>query len=221
MKKLGFAFCIIMLLGITSSIAFAGIVTNEYAFNVDGTVYDVPYGDPIPGNISLGTFPNLGDISLTINGQGDHFVLGFFDFDLFDQAPYFIDETGTANGTPDAKQSYEIGDPFGGIYTDFKVNLLTGTIPADPWDVSMAMGWNFSLNQDQTAEIIFHVSDAPPADPNMFYLLQTDAQTNDVVYLSSELDITTNPVGVPEPSMLVLMLLGVGVTLVAAFKKSA
>ena len=78
----------------------------------------------------------------------------------------------------------------------------------------MAMGWNFSLVQNQTALIKFLVATTAPASG--FYLRQTDPDSLDDagnsapvdIYLSSTIDFRSGGTGVPEPATLAL--LGIG-----------
>ena len=73
-------------------------------------------------------------------------------------------------------------------------------------DVSIAMGWNFSLNGNETAVLEYTVSTIAPTSG--FYLAQLDHNSPETgIYLQSRLNIT--PVGVPEPN--VLSLFGMGV----------
>ncbi|RMF83745.1 MAG: PEP-CTERM sorting domain-containing protein, partial [Nitrospinota bacterium] len=65
-----------------------------------------------------------------------------------------------------------------------------------PDDVSMALGWSFTLADGEFAIINFVVSTTSPGG---FYLSQTDPDSNFTLYFSSHLQV------VPEPGTLVLL----------------
>jgi len=83
-------------------------------------------------------------------------------------------------------------------------------------DVSMAMGWNFSLNGNETSVLEYTVSTVAPTSG--FFLAQLDRDAPGTgIYLQSRLDIT--PVGVPEPN--VLSLFGMGVISLCFLSRNA
>jgi hypothetical protein len=77
-------------------------------------------------------------------------------------------------------------------------------------DVSMALGWDFTLLVDEFAEATFHLTDSLPTSFSGFYLTQTDPDSQATLYFYSTLNIQQCPTGgcggsVPEPSMLGLL----------------
>jgi len=67
----------------------------------------------------------------------------------------------------------------------------------------MAMGWDFSLMDGESALLSFTLSESVPAG---FYLAHHDPVGT--LYLSGSLDITATPAPVPEPGTLVLFISG-------------
>ena len=100
---------------------------------------------------------------------------------------------------------------FGDIFDNFLVSNLdnTNNVPQGlEDDVSMALGWDFALNAGETATIQFNIQNT--AAPTGFFLSQTDPDSNETIWFSSTLDISS----VPEPSTIALLGLGlVGVGL--------
>jgi hypothetical protein len=72
-------------------------------------------------------------------------------------------------------------------------------------DVSLAMGWDFSLAIDETAVISLLLSDTD--NGGGFYLTHSDPDSGSEFYLSSSLSIRGGGV-VPEPS--IFLLFGIG-----------
>ena len=71
-------------------------------------------------------------------------------------------------------------------------------------DVSMAMGWDFSLDTGQEAIIGLTLSDIAPETG--FYLFHTDPDSSASIYLSGTLEINGPPV--PEPGTMLLLCIG-------------
>jgi len=229
MKKMGFVLCLMLLLGLSASIASATTLV-EYAFNLDGSVSDNPYGSSFPGNVNLSGFAGgFGDITITISGAGNHHVLSFFDYEIdadwysFDQAAI----AGTLSSSP-GTQSYEIGDPYyDNIYNNFENNGLANATSPFEGDVSMSIGYNFYLAANQSALVTYHLSESMMTTP--FYITQSSLLTDDPynitgkVYFGSALEIITNPKDnvVPEPSTLLLVFTGCGLAIIARFRKSS
>jgi len=158
----------------------------------------------------------LGSLSITITGAGVHFVGAFFDHEIDEAINGFSNETGSVSGSPAVGQAWEIDEPGyvnGDIFENFQSSALDNGIGTSvygdtsfPEDVSVAMGWNFSLNAGDTATIDFILSDL--VVPAGFYLTHADPDSSANIYFSGNLTVT--PGGeVPEPCT--MLLLGTGV----------
>jgi len=176
----GFAGCTLLLVAMVQG---AVVDLEEYAFNIDGTVSNPTWGDPIPAGVNTTLFDDitgLGTISAKITGVGSHYFAGFFDHDIDDVNPgnSFFNEYGWTSGTPGSGQSWEIDEPgyvFGDIYFNFEDSALDNenNVPdTAPEDVSMAMGWDFTLASDEIAVIQLSLSRDQPNSG--FYLAHTD-----------------------------------------------
>lgn len=186
----------------------------EYDLNIDGIVSSPTFGDPIPAGVDVSLFNDLtglGTITATITGLGSHTFDAFFDHDV--GAVTGLNEIGMATGVAAAGQSWEIDEPFSGdIFDNFLNSTLDNSVGLPiPEDLSMAMGWDFTLGLGETAEISLLLSDTLPVSG--FYLTQENivhGESNYDFYLSSTISITGGQPEetVPEPSM--LLLLGIG-----------
>ena len=126
----------------------------------------------------------------------------------------YFNETGAAHGVAAAGQSWEIDEPGfvnGDIFVNFQSSQLDNGIGTSiygnttfPDDVSLAMGWDFTLAAGETATISLMLSENMPGSG--FYLSQTDPDSNYTFYLSSALDVTP----VPLPAASILYVLGLG-----------
>lgn len=184
----------------------------EYAFNIDGAVTN----GAAPAGVNLASFSTatgLGTISATISGAGNHYFGAFFDHEIDEALNTYFNEFGATSGSAMAGLSWEIDEPgyfFGDIYDNFLVSALDNANGVPPSgledDVSMALGWNFSLNAGEQAILSFLLSETMPTGG--FYLSQTDHDSSASIYLSTALKIEGNIPGIPEPS--ILWLLGVG-----------
>lgn len=192
----------------------------DYGFNIDGTVSMPSLGDPVPAQVNLSGFDDiegLGSITATITGAGAHSFDAFFDHEIDEAINTFSNETGSATGTAAAGQSWEIDEPGwvdGDIFLNFEDSLLDNGIgtsifgnTAFPDDVSMAMGWDFTLAAGETALIDLVLTDVLPTGG--FFLTHTDPDSQYSVYLSSSLTIRG---GVPTPEPSILLLMGIGLT---------
>ena len=75
---------------------------------------------------------------------------------------------------------------------------------AFPDDVSMAIGWDFTLAAGQTATVSLVLSDS--IIPAGFFLSHTDPESGAGIDFSSSIEIVGGgAVGVPEPSTLLLL----------------
>ncbi len=197
----------------------------EWAINDDGVICDSladpPDCNSMPSNWGFSGFDfatGLGTLTATITGAGSHSVLLFLDIEIDEVANTFSNEVGGPGGTLATGQSWEVDEPgftFGDIYD----NLLNGTLDNavgtnDPEDVSVALGWAFTLGADEVATLTFEVGLAKPTD--RFYLVQYDPDSDVSIYFSSTEVI--RPIGVPEPAT--LMLLGTGLLLLGARVRS-
>jgi len=206
----------------------------ERAFKVDN-VFTAPT-DPLPSGISSAGFDfgtGLGTFRVSVAGSGAHYVAGFFDLEIVEINNSFFNESGAANGTPAAGQTWEIDEPGFGIpdgaggvqYTgDIFGNVQAGALDnrvffdainnqsfSDPDDVAMALAYAFTLAAGEQALIDFIISDMLPVAVPDFYLSQTDSDSDVTAYLYSTLTISAIPT--PEPGTLLLIslaLVGVG-----------
>lgn len=209
------------LLGLSSFSAQAALIDIfDYGFNIDGISSVPTLGDPIPAEVDtsgFSTITGLGNIDVTITGAGAHNVDAFFDHEIDEAINTFFNESGTATGTSAAGQSWEIDEPgflFGDIFDNFELSTLDNSngVPVGlEDDVSLAMGWDFSLATGETAAISFTLADMlPPITPG-FFLTHTDANSVANIYLWSSLTINyvpPDPDPIPEPSIVTLFGLG-------------
>ena len=214
-----FILVFVFLIFSASSGSAAIIELFDWAFNIDGTPYESSMGDPLPAGLDDSLFDwdtGLGTLTLTFTpgAAGDYYVIAFFDHQIDEATNTFFNEYGAANNPPSsAGQSWEIDEP-GFLFGDIYDNLLAGTldntnaIPAGSEDdVSMAIGWDFSLSAKEFAVVDFLLSDTPP--PSGFHLSHTDhPESNDgtgaSIYFSSYL----NTQSIPEPGTVLLLGLG-------------
>lgn len=196
----------------------------EFNVSVDGVasyVYlDGDFYDPLPTGVSDAGFNysnGLGSITASISGAGPHSFDAYFDHDISNASD---NEVGRTSGTPAAGQSWEIDEPAtGDIFDNFDLSTLDNSIGLlDPEDVAMAMGFDFNLAANEMANILLEITEdlLPTTD---FWLAQDNIVyhgVNRTLYLAGTLDIIcTSQCGnqgngnkVPEPSMLMLMSLG-------------
>jgi hypothetical protein len=186
----------------TAAVAWAATVGTmavtidlaEYAFNVDGTVWDSLLDPPPePAGVDVSSFDTgtgLGTITYSTTAVGAHYFAAFLDHEIDQAINTFFNEVGAAIGTPGAGQSWEIDEPgwtVGNIFANFSAGSLDNAVgQPGPEDVSMALGWNFILGSDQEATIALRVADSAPLG---FYLQQTDPDSGASLYFSGDLTI--------------------------------
>ncbi|MBK7815498.1 MAG: PEP-CTERM sorting domain-containing protein [Rhodocyclaceae bacterium] len=176
----------------------------DWATYKDGTVVTQPGSPVIPGLASI--------FDLIFTTAGTHTAIGFVDVEIDESINTFFNEFGETSGSLPAVQSWEIDEPeyvFGDIWTNFSSGVLdnTNAVPdTSPDDVSMALGWDFTLDPGYTAKASYFLSAAAPSSG--FYLTHTDPDSDASLYFYSTLSITPNcqpgtpgcnPI--PEPSM--------------------
>lgn len=191
-----------LVVGATQSQA-AFISLFDYSYNMDGVVTN----SSVPPGVDGAGFDyatGLGTITYSFNTPGSHFAGLFVDHEIDEASNSFFNEVGTTVGAPAAGQSWEIDEPgfvFGNIYTNFLGSNATGSllenangVPAgSPDDVSMSMGWNFSLLAGESAIISFNLGSFAPTSG--FYLQQFDPGSNASVFFSSQARFSGTPGG--------------------------
>ena len=194
--------------------SFAATMLWTRPFNVNGTSTMDPapvLGPPSTVVDGMDHSSGLGQIRIEHRPgvAGDYkFIMGVdIDIDFFVS---YTDESGSTTGTPEAGQSWEIDEPefiFGDIWTNLNNGALdnTNAVPvSSPYDVGMALGWDYHLDAYEYAVITMSIRHASPS--TSFYLSQTDLASSEVIHLSSTLDIAY----IPEPVTVLGVILGLG-----------
>lgn len=216
MRKLPVTLLALMLNGLWAAPASAAAFgLAEWATNKGGTVLDNQFvpADPLTTPKSWGW---------TVSGVGPHQALMFVDPEIDEATNTYFNEYGMTGGSLAAGQSWEIDEPgwvFGDIFPNFAigsldknngVDLVNFPAGADPTndpagdDVSMALGWDFTLAAGETASVNFYLTDALPTSFSGFYLAQIDPDSNAALYFFSTLDIRQGGTPTPEPASLAL-----------------
>ena len=217
MKTLKVVLVILLFLGFGISGASATSILDDWAFNVDETPYEAMFGDSMPTTGSLDS-QGLGTLTWSTTLVGNHNFIAFFDHEADQATNTWYNEFGATNGAPAAGQSWEIDEPgyfFGDIYDNVFAGSLdnTNNVPSGlEDDVSMAIGWNFLLNVGETATISLLLENIEPG-PGEFWLSQTDFDSGETIYFSSNLNIKP----VPEPGT--LLLIGTGLAGLAGWRR--
>jgi hypothetical protein len=233
MKKLTvFAFALFIMVAAGSTAMAENIYLNDWFFNINDVIYS-PIDTPLDASFNTGGFDfsqpdsNLGSITITFTAAGSYKVIGFFDLDIegTDPANPLDNELGIVNdlGSLEPGQHYEIGpgeSVVPGVFDDaYTTGVLTDTNSATtPMDVAMALGWNFDIVADHPMALTFTLGFQ---NPGGFSLQQKDGiaatAPGTSIYYSSSLTEKGEPV-IPEPSTLLLLGTGLGLT-IAAFRK--
>ena len=190
----------------------ATIDLDYWAFNIDNTITESPAFKSSNGQ-------GLGTLEWSTTVAGDHFFLAYFDHEINESVNTNFNEFGSANniGVLASGQSWEIDAPYwtdssggfggGDVYANFTHNTLDKLIQnTDDGDVSMAMGWGFTLNEGEKATITLSLVDVLPEPFSSFYLEHyepVDLNSKESVFFYGDLIITSSQI--PEPGPLFLM----------------
>jgi hypothetical protein len=198
----------------------------DWGLNLDGQTYCGVGGgctvEPAgPGDLPptvTGAFDfaaGLGVLSVEIGAEGGHYVDLFVDHEIDQATNTFFNEFGAPTNVPGASQSWEIDEPglfFGDIFDNFLASSFdnTNAVPQGMEDdVSMGLGWDFSVGVGEVVTINFILDLVAPTSG--FYLAHTDPDSNATIYFSSTLSIKQVEVSEPPVGMLsVIGLLGLG-----------
>lgn len=201
---------------VINAVQAAQIELYDWVFTIDGVSSEAYFGDPLPGTSNLDA-SGLGTFSFDFSGAGNHSILAYLDYQFVGPDSTYFDEYGEVHGTIAAGQSWEIDDPFFGdiLFNNAFDGTLDDTNAVTQGfenDVAFALGWDFNLAADETAEVTFTVSDL--LGTSDFYLAQFDGSTDLNIFSWSTLIITSPSGGqpptinVPEPETLFLLLGG-------------
>lgn len=209
----------------------------ESCVNVNGAIVNVAAGcagSATPANVTDGietdtgsASEGLGNVAITLSEVGDFFVGLFVNWEIDQDTNTFFNEGFGSGGDIADGQSFEVDEPgfggggyFGDIFLNFADGAFDGTFMHDfisgqsgnaPEDISLGLGWDFSLAAGETAVVNFLLSDIAP--DTGFWISQIDPVSEVAFFLSSTLEISGGeteppPVSVPEPGTLLLIASG-------------
>lgn len=214
MRRIVFCLSVMLILWAGQALATPSLV--DWVFNDNGEIYEnvVNVVEDLPGYYDYSGFDwdtGLGSISITFSSAGDYSFISFFDHEMSRDGNTYYNEYGDAIGSPETGQLWEIDEPgwvFGDIYDNILDGYLDNSNAIDDSfedDVSMAMGWEFSLLENEIATIILTISESSLLLPD-FYLSQIDP--DGTLYFSSTLTILSGSSPVPEPASIFLVFSG-------------
>lgn len=214
MKKLFIASVSLLFVVILISTASATSSLWDWAFYIDGATFEKSKGHSMPVSGALDA-EGLGTLTWQTNAAGLHRFIAFFDHEIDEKTNTYFNEYGEAINTPNAGQSWEIDEP-GFVFGDIYDNVLGGSLDntngvpqATPNDVSMAMGWGFTLTAGQNAIITLALAGTAPGSG--FYLSHRDPDSQQAIFFSSALNIQGGggPAPIPEPGTVILLFFGI------------
>ncbi len=201
--------------------ARAAPILTDWAFNIHGETYESYPGGTLPGGFDDSLFDwesGLGELSFLYHpaSPGSSSIVAFFDHELSPgTTSFFYNDYGISGGTLSAGQTWEIDEP-GYVFGDICLNVLSGSLDNENAvpeglenDVSLAIGWSFTLSGNEYALIRWRMTPDPsfPAGYTGLYLAQINELSQETLYFTSTLDIYESdpaPVPVPEPASMLL-----------------
>lgn len=220
--------CVLALMLVPCAVVASDISLQELAVNVNGTFTDNPDTTVPPYFSTLDPVTGIGTLQYTFapGAAGTYFFDAFFDYEV--HTPLY-NEFGAVSGTPVAGQTWQIDAAYtdanrtSTIWDNVQNNALDNTnwIPGQDSnylndcvgsacndDVALAMGFAYTLANDEFAVLTFNITRNPPE--NGFYLAQIDPDTPGAIYLTGDVSIQTGPPppppppGIPEPGSMTL-----------------
>ncbi|HRR21197.1 MAG TPA: PEP-CTERM sorting domain-containing protein [Desulfomonilia bacterium] len=233
MKNACFLIAAVLFVLDNPSPASATPILFDWAFNINGVIYESCAGDALPDSFDDSGFDwdsGLGVLKIIYDPghTGTFRIVSFFDHDVDADTTSFYNEYGYTGGNLSSGQMWEIDEPgyiYGDIYDHISEGLLdntNGVTAGLESDVSLAIGWTLTLQDFEYSTLSFYLTQDPSflVDYGGFVLAQTDVKTNETLYFYSTLDIHEYiPVPVPEPAS--ALLTSIGIVGLAAYRKRA